>query len=123
MAPSYPNNLPLWLKLKMEDRNLGIRELARRTGVSHPTISEVLNGKPPSLVTAIVLAKLFDETPETILRISGLLPPISNVDEFRELLLKETAGMSIEEQREMLAYISMKKLLKKEGEKLKTYRR
>jgi transcriptional regulator with XRE-family HTH domain len=115
MSLRYPNNLPEWLKLKMEDHNLGMRELARRVGVSHPTISDALNGKAPSLDTAIALAKVFDETPEFILRTAGILAPIGSIDEFREILLRETANLTREEQLEVLAYISMKKRLKQEN--------
>ena len=113
MSSRYPNKLPEWLKLKMEERNLGMRELARRVGVSHPTISDALNGKPPSLDTALALAKVFEETPEFVLRTAGVLAPIATIDEFREILLRETAEMSKDEQLEVLAYISMKKHLKR----------
>jgi transcriptional regulator with XRE-family HTH domain len=112
MSPKYPNNLPVWLKLRMESQNWGVRELARRAGVSHPRISDALNGKEPSLDTAIVLARLFKETPEAILRIAGVLPPIPEIDEFREALIKETQDMSRDELYELLAYIGMKKRLR-----------
>jgi transcriptional regulator with XRE-family HTH domain len=112
MSPKHPNNLPVWLKLKMESHNWGVREVARRAGVSHPRISDVLNGKEPSLDTAIVLARLFKETPELILRTAGVLAPIPEIDEFRETLIKETLDMSRDELNELLAYISMKKRLR-----------
>jgi transcriptional regulator with XRE-family HTH domain len=112
MSPKYVNNLPVWLKLKMESQNWGVRELARRAGVSHPRISDVLNGKEPSLDTAIVLGKLFKESPESILRTAGVLAPIPEIDEFRETLIKETMDMSRDELHELLAYIGMKKRLR-----------
>src|SRR5678816_1152069 len=93
MSPKHTNKLPTWLKLKMEAQNWGVRELARRAGVSHPRISDVLNGKEPSLDTAIVLARLFKESPEAILRTAGVLAPIPEIDEFREALVKETLDM------------------------------
>ncbi len=69
---SSPNELIEWLTLNMNKNNWGVREVARRAGVSHPTVSDVLNGKPPSLDTSVALAKLFNTTPELILRMAGV---------------------------------------------------
>jgi len=80
MSSSSPNQLVEWLKANMEKNNWGIREVARRAGVSHPTISDLLNGKEPSLNTSVALAKLFNTTPEFILTLAGIFPKKSNDD-------------------------------------------
>jgi len=41
----------------MNDENVGVREFARRLGVSHPTVSDVLAGGKPSLKTCRAIAK------------------------------------------------------------------
>jgi transcriptional regulator with XRE-family HTH domain len=72
-----PDEFINWLKGEMGARNWGVRETAKQVGVSHPTISDILtNGIQPSLDTVLALAKKFNYDPVTLLRLSGLLPPV-----------------------------------------------
>lgn len=73
-----------WLTTNMQINNLGIRETARRAGISHPLISDILNGGKPSLETCSVLAGLFKTPPEQVLRLAGLLPPKAHKDIIQE---------------------------------------
>jgi transcriptional regulator with XRE-family HTH domain len=64
------------IKSKMEEQNLGVSQLARKIGVSHPTIIElVTHGKKPSFDTCLALAKWLNEPDVLVLREAGLLPP------------------------------------------------
>ena len=73
------------IKTRMKDENLGIRELARKIGVSHPTITEIVTyGNMPSFDTCNKLSKWLNISEETGLRKSGLLPSEPDTDEWVE---------------------------------------
>ena len=75
--------LTAWLRMNMERRNFGVSETASAAGISHPLISDSFKGKKPSMETCTVLAKLFKTTPEQVLRMAGLLPPIAQKEVIR----------------------------------------
>jgi transcriptional regulator with XRE-family HTH domain len=63
------------IKARMGDENLGVTELARKIGVSHPTIVELITyGKKPSFDTTVALAQWLQQSPVSVLREAGLLP-------------------------------------------------
>lgn len=73
---NVPQEFIDWLNSEMERGHLGIRELAREIGVSHPTISDILSHQiKPSFDTTVLLAKKFNREPAGLLRLAGLLPP------------------------------------------------
>jgi hypothetical protein len=75
----------LMIKSKMGTDNLGIRELARLLGVSHPTVTEVVTyGNMPSFDTCNALSAWLGIPQEVGLRKSGLLPPKVYIDEWVE---------------------------------------
>jgi len=99
------------IKIKMEEQDIGIRELARKLGVSHPTVSGfVTYGYRPSFDTCTALAKWLEQSQETTLREAGLLPPgppdrvtfndwkemLSDLSERDRAILKKTALNMIE---------------------------
>lgn len=52
------------------------RELARRSGLSQTTISEVIQGKrKPSYGFCVVVARALEEKQDDIFRLAGLIPP------------------------------------------------
>jgi transcriptional regulator with XRE-family HTH domain len=106
------NKLPEWLTRKMKEQNMGVIELAHEIGVWPQTISDLLNGKEPSFDIAVALARVFNEVPESILRMGGVLSPVSESEYFRGMLVKETADMSSEELDDLLAYVNMIKRAK-----------
>lgn len=66
-----------WVKAELTDRGWSHRELARRAGVSQTAVSGTLSGeRNPGADFCIKLAKAFDETPERLLRLAGILPPL-----------------------------------------------
>ena len=79
------------IKDRMQSQNLGIRDLARKLKVSHPTITEIVTyGNKPSFDTCLALAAWLGQNPVSVLREAGLLPPdISDdatFDDWKELL-------------------------------------
>lgn len=60
----------------MNEAGISQRQLGKMSGVSNTTISKVLSGQmDASWDFCAAIAKSFDERPETVLRIAGLLPP------------------------------------------------
>ena len=58
----------------LEKQNISIRELARRAGLAHPTISNIINGAIPSYEVCVKLAPVLDLPLDIVLRSAGLLP-------------------------------------------------
>lgn len=73
------------IKNKMETDNLGIRELARKLGVSHPTVTDVVTyGNMPSFDTCNALSDWLGIPRELGLKKSGLLPFKQDDDQWLE---------------------------------------
>lgn len=53
------NGLGQWLEERCEEEHLSLRQSAAKTGLSHATISAVINGGRPSADTIQKLAKAF----------------------------------------------------------------
>ena len=47
-----------WLRAAMAERRMSQRALAMRTGIHHSAISRLLEGRVPSLSTAIAIVKV-----------------------------------------------------------------
>ena len=99
------------IKNKMEEQNIGIRKLARKLDVSHPTVSGfVTYGYRPSFDTCLALAKWLNQSQVFTLREAGLLSPgpsdeitfadwkelLSDLSERDQAILKNTALNMIE---------------------------
>lgn len=75
---TVPRGFIDWLQGEMDQRNLGIRETARLAGVSHPTISDILNGSRPSIKTCKALAKVFGREERWVAILAGYFKPDPN---------------------------------------------
>lgn len=76
MKKRISNSFVRKIKNKMEEQNIGIRELARRLVVSHPTVSSfVSRSYQPSFDTCMVLAQWLGQSKIFTLQEAGLLPP------------------------------------------------
>lgn len=88
MMLSMETDFITWLTDRLDDRGWSNSELARRAGVVPSTISMTLSGqKQPGIDLCIGIAKAFDEQPEYVLRLAGLLPPIPVKTQQEESLL------------------------------------
>ena len=68
-----------WLYKQMNNKNMGVRETARAVGVSHPLISDILNGLEPSYKTCVKLAEYYKVPVEQITIMAGITPPADNL--------------------------------------------
>ena len=83
-----PTEFVAKIKAKMNEQNLGIRELARKLGVSHPTVTELVTyGKKPSFDTCLALAEWLGQSPESTLAEAGLLPNKSDLSLSKRTLI------------------------------------
>ena len=90
------------IKAHMKEENLGIRELARIIGVSHPTITDIVTyGNMPSFDTCNKLSKWLNISEETGLRKSGLLPLKPDTDEWVEEMNDKITQIKDPTRREM----------------------
>ncbi len=80
------DNFLVWLNNKIRENDWSQRELAKRAGISHSAIANVMSGlREPTLDFCKAMAKAFNERPETVLRIAGLLPTsVALVDDLDE---------------------------------------
>ena len=95
-----------WVTDELERRQWSLRELGRQSGISHPLISQVLTGKvSPSINFFHGIAKAFNESPEVLMRLAGILPPqlpASTDDDSATIELTEIARTLPEDKRRQL---------------------
>lgn len=101
------NSFARWLEKEIEAKGWTIRELARRAGLTHVTISNVLNGaRNPGVDFCLGVAKAFRMPPELVFRRAGILPDRDNIEE--ELYNRFRAyveALSPERREELLRYV------------------
>jgi transcriptional regulator with XRE-family HTH domain len=69
------DDLATWLKRELKLRGWSMREMARRAGVSHTAIINLVNGRTnPSAQFCLQIAEALQMPPEEIYRSAGLLP-------------------------------------------------
>ena len=76
------DELATWLNEQLQRRNWSIREAARQIGVSHTSISDLINGQmnaSPEMCNR--LARVFDVPAVDLFRRAGLLPPETGNEE------------------------------------------
>jgi transcriptional regulator with XRE-family HTH domain len=67
--------LTTWLTEKLNENRMSMRELARKSGISHSTISQVINGaQPPTYEFCIAIAKGLGLAQDEVLTLAGKLP-------------------------------------------------
>ena len=65
-----------WLGEKIEETRLSQREIAKLSGISQSLISQVVSARSPATANFCVqIAPVIGETPETVMRLAGILPP------------------------------------------------
>jgi transcriptional regulator with XRE-family HTH domain len=70
------NELVTWLEEELESRGWSQRELARRAGIAHTTVSYVLAGRQaPSWDFCAAIAEALGLAPTEVFVLAGLLPP------------------------------------------------
>ena len=64
-----------WLTKELSNRSWSRRELARRAGVSHTWVADVINGREPSWDFCAAIAPAFDMSPVEMLLLARKLTP------------------------------------------------
>ena len=87
MTMGTTDELINWINKELLQRGWSIRELDRRSGISHATISRVLTGqRNPGVDFCKGMAKAFKTSPVVVLAKAGIIPPLDDEDpSFREL--------------------------------------
>jgi len=101
-----------WLDEQESLRNWSDHEVAKHAGISHSVISRARSGMPPKWDACLAIANALDTSPVLVFRKAGLLPPQPETDEQFEQILYEAAQLTPEEQKELLAFIHMKRNLR-----------
>ena len=71
------HRLSKWLHQQIQQNGWSVRETARRAGLSHTAIHNVLGSNvTPSMDTYKGLSRAFDTPLEQVLRLAGELPPL-----------------------------------------------
>ena len=77
-----------WLQLEIDKRGWSQSDCARACELNRAVINKLLNGKcKPQPVTLIALARGFKIPVETAYRAAGLLPPITDGDDYTQEVL------------------------------------
>lgn len=109
------NKFSVWLLKELEVRDMTQSQLARATGLSRQAISYYLGekSKRPDDDALKQIARAFKIPPEQIYRAAGLLPTPANADEETEKIIYESQDLTEQEKEEVLAFIRLKKNLRK----------
>lgn len=111
---SNRQSLSTWLQSEMANRDWTQSDLARISGLHRAIISKiVLGGSKPTPETLEAIAKAFKLPPEQVYRVAGILPQTPDVDEETEKIVYESQDLTDQEKEEVLAFIRMKKNLRK----------
>lgn len=92
------------LNEEMKRRNLGIRQTASVIGTSHPTVSRALAGDKISFEFAVQLSPFLRLPAEQVMRLAGLLPPVSERTEQTDRLLYLFNQLDPDKKQDLLGY-------------------
>lgn len=103
------DNFGTWLVAELEQRDLSQSDLARMSGLSRGTLSNMISGvrgRGPDSIMAI--AKALKLPPEQVFRAAGILPPDKKINENIETIIHEVENLPPQDQAEILSYIRWK---------------
>jgi transcriptional regulator with XRE-family HTH domain len=107
------NEMVVWLNEQLNERGWSMRELARRSGLSHAVISLVLSKhNAPGLDFCVGVARALDVPPENVLRMAGLIPKRTTRQEMVDEILYHFEGLNEDDQ---LRVITMTWALSRRG--------
>ena len=98
-----------WLNQQMQKNNLTPASLARQAGITEGTISHIFAGRrKPGIDFCVAISPIIKQSPETVLRAAGLLPP--EKDRPNSLILDEInfkfSLLSPEKQKQLLDFLN-----------------
>lgn len=103
------SKLIVWIKKELQLRNWSIRELARKSGISHAYIADILRGdKDVTWNFCLAIAHGFNEPVWNVFILAGMLDKVPEelvLDENRRLLLRIFNELPGSVQDEALSYL------------------
>jgi len=99
-----------WVEEERKRRGWSYRELARQSNVSQSLISRVLSDDMPATADfCIKIAQALEVSPETLMRLAGILPPASPASPADNTVLQELVELARnlppDQQQQVLEYI------------------
>lgn len=104
-----------WLLDELRKRDWIQADLARASGLTTATISRYATGRIPDESALKKIARALKVPPEEAFRAAGILPPKIQPDKEAEEIYYETQDLTQQEKEEVLAFIRMKKNLRKKN--------
>jgi transcriptional regulator with XRE-family HTH domain len=99
---------------ELRTRNMTQAELARKSHVTPAQISRIISGqRGAESETLNSIADALDIPPEQIFRIAGKMSAAVNIDEKAQQIAHEVRDLPVQDKEEVLAFIRMKKNLRK----------
>lgn len=104
-----------WLIAEREKKGWSQAELGRRASVTRQTINDYESRRRPHPDEQILMriSKALEHPPIHLPRLAGLYPESPDVDEDTEKIIYESEDLTHQEKEEVLAFIHMKKNLRK----------
>jgi transcriptional regulator with XRE-family HTH domain len=96
-----------WLSEELNQRGWSHNELARKAKVSQAAVSSILSGnRNAGAEFCIKIARALEQTPEKLLRLAEILPPLPSEENDPTLrkLFDTLRNMSSEQRKEVLRY-------------------
>jgi plasmid maintenance system antidote protein VapI len=111
-----PTTLGEWIRVCLREMGKNQAWLAEKIGVQPPQVSRIISGSSettPEILIAI--ADALGKSRTQVFRIAGYIEKVTKTDEEREQILYETQDLTPQEKQEILAFIRMKKNLRKKN--------
>jgi transcriptional regulator with XRE-family HTH domain len=105
--------LRFWLSEELNRRGWSHRELARQIETSQSFVSRIIKGEnPPSVNFCYRIAQALEVSPETVLRLAGILPPASpgqpSDDSTLQELVELARTLTPENRQDVLEYVKFR---------------
>lgn len=104
-----------WLIATREKKGWTQSDLARASGVTRQTINDYESRRrvKPDIEMLWKISKALGYPDDFLPRLAGLLPAAIELDESAERIIQETSDLTPQEKEEVLAFINMKRNLRK----------
>lgn len=103
-----------WLQDRLDERGWRPTDLAKQAKMSDTAISRFIQGaRKPDSKSLNAIAKALKLPPDQVFRAAGQLPQKPETDERIERVIHEMQDLNDQEKDELLAYINMRKNLRK----------
>lgn len=111
------DKMSAFIAAELHARGWSMREMARRANVSHTTIASLVNGhRKPTVAVCRGIARALSLPTEDVLRIAGLLPPLSEDWEGQYKQLRDSfKNLSPRAREEVVSYVTYKYQQEQEG--------